>query len=236
MFCGISECRLVNQGRWPGASLRTNIILPWTTTVRFCCGRIIRRGALSNVASKRLAFTQFIILVIASSGLAQVTPERFVIDESKPYVYLKFDHIGSREPANSEESTKGLWLRLVNNCNLPIKISVFDVGTRNAGVGVNFEVVRRAGWIDPESADHQKMPLGYSVDIGMTKRIPPKGDLLLSVPTETVAKDWYIRVRFDFDLPAPKGRYHPYSVVDFTWNEIPERFTQGDPSIPIVHE
>jgi hypothetical protein len=147
------------------------------------------------MTAKRLAVTQFIVLAIASLSVAQVTPARFVIDESQPYVYLKFDHIGSREPANSEESTKGLWLRLVNNCNLPIKISVFDVGTHNAGVGVNFDVVRRAGWIDPESADHQKMPLGYSVDIGMTRRIPPKEDLLLSVPAEAVTKNWFISKR-----------------------------------------
>jgi hypothetical protein len=183
-----------------------------------------------------LLIPKIIILVIASSGLAQVTPKSFVIDESKPYVYLGFDHIGNREPANSQESTRGLWLRLVNNCSLPIKISVFDVGTHNAGVGVNFEVVRRVGPIDPESADHQKMPLGYSVDIGMTKRIPPKGELLFSIPAESVAKDWYIRVRFDFDLALPKGRYHPYSVVDFTWYDLPERYTKTELFVPTVHE
>jgi len=72
------------------------------------------------------------LLALASSGLAQMSPQQFVIDQSKPYVYLRFDHLGNREPAHGGESAKGLWLRLVNNCNLPIKISVFDVGTRNA--------------------------------------------------------------------------------------------------------
>ena len=176
------------------------------------------------------------LLALASSGLAQMSPQQFVIDQSKPYVYLRFDHLGNREPAHGGESAKGLWLRLVNNCNLPIKISVFDVGTRNAGVGINFEVVPLTGRIDSDFGEHKKMPVGYAVDIGLTRIIPPKGDLLFSVPAESVTKQWYIRVRFDFDIPAPKGSYHPYSVADFTWYDIPKQFTQTEPSTSIAPE
>lgn len=54
----------------------------------------------------------------ASAALvqAQKNTSTFVIDQSEPYVYLKFDHTGRRQPLSSHEPDKGLWLRLVNNC------------------------------------------------------------------------------------------------------------------------
>jgi hypothetical protein len=73
------------------------------------------------------------------------------------------------------------------------------------------------------------MPSGYSADIGTLETLPPKGDLLFSVPAESIAEHWYIQVRFRFVLPKPKvtvetqsGNYDPYSIVDFTWYNIPE--------------
>jgi len=161
---------------------------------------------------------------------AQVSARNFEIDDSKPYVYIKFDHFGDRKPANDWESTKGLWLRLVNNCRLPIGVSVLGLGTGDPGVALNFEVVPKAGRLAPNSEQRIKMPFGYAADIGTLVTIPPKGDLLFSVPAESVTKEWYIQVRFDFVLPKPKstdfqpsGNYEPYSVVDFDWNIIPEK-------------
>jgi hypothetical protein len=49
----------------------------------------------------------------------------FLIDQSKPYVYLEIDHIGPRKPLIAGEPTVGLWMRLRNNCNLPIVIVAF---------------------------------------------------------------------------------------------------------------
>jgi len=46
----------------------------------------------------------------------------FLIDSSKPYVYLELDHVGPREPLREGEPTTGLWLRLKNNCKLPIVV------------------------------------------------------------------------------------------------------------------
>lgn len=189
-----------------------------------------------------VATVVLLVLVCAESGHAQDLAKNFEIDKSKPYVYIKFDHFGIRKPVNDWESTKGLWLRLVNNCRLPIGVSVLGLGTGDPGVAVNFEVVPMTGRDAPDADQRKKMPFGYAADIGTLVTIPPKGDLLFSVSAESVTKQWFIQVRFGFALPEPKaldaptsGNYEPYSVVDFTWYNIPEgsRKTvsgQGEPS------
>ena len=170
-----------------------------------------------------------------ASSSAQVSAKDFEIDKSKPFVYIKFDHFGERKPVNDSESAKGLWLRLVNNCRLPIGVSVLGLGTGDPGVAVNFEVVPTAGRDAPDAEQRKKMPFGYAADIGTLVTIPPKGDLLFSVPAESVTKQWYIQVRFGFALPEPKsidhqpsGNYEPYSVVDFTWYIIPEQYRKSE--------
>jgi hypothetical protein len=168
-------------------------------------------------------------------AVAQISSSNFEIDDTKPFVYLKFDHLGSRKPVNDSESSKGLWLRLVNNCRLPISISVLDPGTGDPGVIVNYEVVPVPGWNVPDSEQRKKMPFGLEADIGTLVTISPGGSLLFSVPAESVTAQWYIQVRFDFVFPAPKsrnyqpsGNYEPYSVADFTWYNIPEKYRPND--------
>ncbi|HEV3254025.1 MAG TPA: hypothetical protein VG033_06440 [Candidatus Acidoferrales bacterium] len=55
---------------------------------------------------------------------AEKTPQNddFLIDQSKPYVYLEVDHIGPRKPLRDGEPSMGIWLRLKNNCRLPVVI------------------------------------------------------------------------------------------------------------------
>jgi hypothetical protein len=152
----------------------------------------------------------------AASSSAQVLAQDFEIDKSKPFVYIKFDHFGDRKPVSDSESAKGLWLRLVNNCRLPIGVNVLGLGTGDPGVAVNFEVVPTAGRDAPDAEQRKKMPFGYAADVGTLVTIPPKGNLLFSVPAESVTKQWYIQVRFGFVLPGPTltnvqpaGNYEP---------------------------
>jgi hypothetical protein len=65
-----------------------------------------------------------LLLALTSSlgGLARTTQENFVLDSSKPFVYLKFERIGPRKPVLKAEAPLGLWLRLVNNCRVPIQV------------------------------------------------------------------------------------------------------------------
>ncbi len=177
----------------------------------------------------RLIVALAILLANVASASSQVTANDFEIDKSKPYVYIKFDHFGERKPVNDWESTKGLWLRLVNNCRLPIEVGVLGLGTGDPGVALNFEVVPTGGRNAPDPEQKKKMPFGYAADIGTLVTIQPKRDLLFSVPAESVRKQWFIQVRFGFALPEPKrvdtpssGNYEPYSLVDFTWYNIPE--------------
>ena len=89
----------------------------------------------SSKVARSVAARSFGPLVVFSaflSGMAQThptVPSQFVIDPAEPYVYIKFDHIGRRKPATEGEGSEGLWLRLVNNCNLPITVFTFDLGT-----------------------------------------------------------------------------------------------------------
>ena len=47
-----------------------------------------------------------------------------LIDTSKPYVYLEFEHVGIRRPLRNGEPNHGIWLRIKNNCKLPIVVLV----------------------------------------------------------------------------------------------------------------
>lgn len=183
------------------------------------------------------------VIVLSSQAVtspAQISARDFEIDSSKPYVYIKFDHFAHRKPVNDWESTNGLWLRLVNNCKLPIEISVLGPGTGDPGVVVNFDVVSVSGRNAPDTEQRKKMPFGYAADIGTLVTIPPKGDLLFSVPADSITKQWFIQVRFGFALVEPKvvdkptsGNYEPYSVVDFTWYNIPEEVRK---TMPVLGE
>jgi hypothetical protein len=44
----------------------------------------------------------------------------FRLDPRRPFVYLKFDHIGQGERHADNEPSTRVWLHLVNNCRLPI--------------------------------------------------------------------------------------------------------------------
>ena len=56
------------------------------------------------------------------SALKDATTDFFLIDTSKPYVYLEVDHVGTRRPLRKGEPSTGIWLHLKNNCKLPIVV------------------------------------------------------------------------------------------------------------------
>ncbi|MGD0902528.1 MAG: hypothetical protein ABR924_06255, partial [Terracidiphilus sp.] len=62
----------------------------------------------------------FIMLFGACGSSQEINSTNFIIDPAKPYVYLKFDHIGPRKPHQDGEGNTGLWLKVVNNCRIPI--------------------------------------------------------------------------------------------------------------------
>jgi hypothetical protein len=51
----------------------------------------------------------------------------FVIDANQPYAYVKFDHISKGVKRSDEEPDLRIWLRLTNNCRLPIMVRTTGV-------------------------------------------------------------------------------------------------------------
>jgi hypothetical protein len=184
-----------------------------------------------------------VALVVASFGaLAQVGQDEFVLDGSKPYVYLEFDHVAPRRPIKEGEPPTGLWLRIVNNCRVGIRIGTFGSSGDDAGIGVLHEVVPYAHRVrvevqysvpmvpaEPEPADEQPRPAkptppeGYWAEVHSTTRIGPGESVLFSVPTNHVGEKWFMRVLFTLDVSRPRVGNGPYSYVDFSETQIPRR-------------
>ncbi len=190
---------------------------------------------------KTLALSLF-LCVASLCTPAVLSPEpqtqSFLIDPSKDYVYLKFDHMGPRKPLPSDTTSQGLWLRLMDNCRVPIIVAIFDPGTGDPGVGVFDEVVsapvghmafhfKGEARPKPAAKTKEKPPQGYSIpDTFSTTTIAPGESLLFSVPLNHVGPYWFMEVRFYLDVG---GGYFsgPESIVSFDWDDIPEGLRGG---------
>jgi hypothetical protein len=100
-----------------------------------------------------MKFTALSVLGLCLSlnalNAAQVTKEgdhdysKFLIDTTKPYVYLEVDHVGPRTPLRNDEPKTGIWLHLKNNCKVPIVI--LAIGERQVdpkeGIALQDEIV-----------------------------------------------------------------------------------------------
>ena len=82
----------------------------------------------------------FALLLLSGVVSAQSADTSFVLDRSKPYVYLAFDHVGPRKPIEPGEGSEGLWLRIVNNCKVPIKVNTFRGDSDETGVVIFDEI------------------------------------------------------------------------------------------------
>jgi hypothetical protein len=178
-----------------------------------------------------------LLLLFQMGAAAQRTPVDFVLDNSNPYVYLKLDHVGPRKPMVAGESALGVWVRLVNNCRIPIVVQT--IGTDVDGITVLDQVEKYSQGVTISSTDsdgnpdpvakHAEPPNGYdrfSSDIPGYTKILPGSNLLFSVPINHVVGDgWYMRVRFSFDLPH--SRSGPYSYVDSFTIHVPPQYLQN---------
>lgn len=183
--------------------------------------------------SAQQSVVRWLLLLATLGTLGQTadTVSSFVIDPNRPYVYLRFDHVGVGIRRNEGEPTSRIWLRLVNNCRVPITVSSFGVpdGSPEGETGVMDEVVPvivsgipvgvripettlppPLGPATPEqrpptSAKADEMPSGYMSEVRSSESIQPSEDVLFSVPTNHVSKRWYFEIPFHFDLPIGKG-------------------------------
>jgi hypothetical protein len=177
-------------------------------------------------------------LLLTATG-AQKSGSNFVIDPSKPYAYLEFDHVGKRQPLSRHEPDRGLWIRLVNNCRLPITVGTFDSEASAPGIAPYDEIIRvelhslPAPSVSSESENppsngqtNEQIPEGYpSGEIINTTTVQPGTSLLLSLPANHVGSLWHLQIRFY--LKTPHHDYYgdgPYSVVSFGISDVPKQF------------
>ena len=175
--------------------------------------------------------------VIVLAALMQKLNPSFVIDDTKPYVYIDFERIGNRAPLSDDEPSEGLWLRLVNNCNVPIRVRTFATGTNDPGIGLFDEIVTSpvwgGGYKNKSETLHggppqEKPPQGYSFEVASQTIISPGEHVLFSVPRNHVSADWHLRVEFELEPPKKGLGPQPYSFVDFTWTMIPAKYRPVD--------
>jgi hypothetical protein len=193
-------------------------------------------------------------LIAFHVALAQSGRDDFVLDSSNPYVYLQFDHIGPRKPIQHGEPSTGLWLRIVNNCRVPVIVGTFGITTGDVGVGVIDEVIREdRGGVrveaegaaiptvpvgsdsapeKPKATKPMSVPEGYSAEVHSATRIPPGESLLFSVPINHVGSDWFMRVRFTLAVSGAQVGNVPYSYVDFYESQIPLKSRSPKESVP----
>src|SRR5215475_5953418 len=60
------------------------------------------------------------ISLVVPAAIAQNLGGGFVLDKSRPFAYLAFDHIGTAKPNSDGDSPKRIYLRIVNNCQIPL--------------------------------------------------------------------------------------------------------------------
>ena len=141
----------------------------------------------------------------------QSSHSTFVLDASKPYAYLAFDHLGHSTSAETAGETNVIWLRIVNNCN--VTLSVQTSGTRDGAPGVLYDVIPVSnGGVTSSSGDaieqtgpaqRSAVPRGFSSEIPSMKRISPGKSLLFSIPEEKVGAKWFLRVKVNLDVSEP---------------------------------
>lgn len=135
----------------------------------------------------RRSTSLFMLFVMGAAYIYAVDPPKkqaiapikdFLIDPSKPYVYLKVDHIGPRTPDSDDEPVTGIYLKLVNNCRLPIIVNIFGAhaGARDYESGVEDRVVLN--------------PTGYGDGGGeVTATVSIPAPSLLNIPDEILSPE-----------------------------------------------
>jgi hypothetical protein len=185
----------------------------------------------------RLILAFNIFLVPYALGGQQSAPGRnlqgegFLIDQSRPYVYLEFDHVGPRTPLREGEPTEGIWLSLKNNCRLPIVILTFG-SRQSSAIGLMDEIVPNPhlGTEIPSSGVGYKQDQEGLTDIFRWPDVnEPEaiaaGDRAKNLSSETVGRK----------LPRqPRGYSHGYEPHTFTLTVI-DPDSQVRFSVPIDH-
>lgn len=209
--------------------------------------------------TKTHVLTASLALLLSYSGspclhAPKVEPgENFVINENRPFVYIKFEHIGPGIRVKEDEPDTRIWLHLTNNCRVPIEVQANGVpnGSPKDEVGLMHDVVQnRSVWglfpsyaasaprppglakpVERESSTFvEQMPRGYMSDVGSLVTIMPGKEVLFSIPINHISKQWHVEIPFEFELPKgivprdPKVSLGPSMVISYSIWDMPPEF------------
>jgi hypothetical protein len=191
---------------------------------------------ITSTCSRSFPAFLIVLCVVVTPLLSRSTkpPNKFLVDVNRPFVYLKFDHIGPGAPRSEDEPTFRIWVRLTNNCLIPITVRANGVPDESPKdeVGVQYDVVpnpkpRGSAWLSlPSSATgksegdksrdqkdeqekEQDVPRGYIFHVASLITIDPGEEILISLPVNHLSRNWHIEIPFDFELPQGKGSRDP---------------------------
>ena len=183
---------------------------------------------------KRLAFLLF---VLAPMLFGQDLSSGFVIDKSKPYVYLAFDHIGKGKAYFQGDDSERIYLRVVNNCRIPIVFRSANAPDADPGYILEGEVIaepqgiriisdREMGFFEQEQKLREEAnkhkPDGYWFETSGMLRVQPGKDALFSVPRNHVGQFWFLRVKFALEVNRSSVAVGPFTYLDFHDYDLPK--------------
>lgn len=178
----------------------------------------------------------FFILIALSLAESQAQPgdgniaEQFIFNKERAFTYLQFDHVGKGPRRNENEPAYRIWLRLVNNCRVPIVIRTSGVldGSPVGEVGIFHNVVANppaygySGGAILESGTSPKpaespaatppMPQGYDTDVSSSETLQASESLLFSIPLNHLSGKWHIEIPFRFDLPHKRPSHYEMNI------------------------
>jgi hypothetical protein len=194
-------------------------------------------------------FVIVLIMFFGANAFSQdINSTNFVIDPARPYVYLKFDHIGPRKPHQDGEISTGLWLKVVNNCRIPIVFRASgglpgDIESVLEDEVVEVEPILTIIGSDQEMQEYERdlklrkerlrhKPEGYSFEVSGVATVQPGKEILISFPLNHVDDYWYLRVKFALKLNNSSVAVGPFTYLPFYKRDIPkdERQSESQPS------
>jgi hypothetical protein len=185
----------------------------------------------------RIVFPMIFALVAVSAIRPQTALKEssFVRDANRPFVYLKFERIGTGVRRNEAEPSLRAWFRFVNNSSAPIRLRTYGEpkGSSADEVGVMDDVVAdqpiftiTASSAVPE-VEHQptsdmekstakatverqrerKMPFGYSSEVSSATTVASGESVLFSVSVDHLGSPGSDwHMEIPFWFAVPKGR------------------------------
>lgn len=154
------------------------------------------------------------------SAQARDITKVFLVVPNRPYVYLRFDHVGKGPRIWAEEPETRIWFRLVNNCRLSIVVNSFGVpnGRPKDELGVMYKIVADVPpnqFILPSNgspevkiwkkATPEELPRDYMLELGSLLSIPAGNSILFSIPVNHLGERWHVEIPFQFELPRGPG-------------------------------